>query len=62
MICVGQGAWEEPLLAGTRRLDAVLHQKGIRAWVDYWGYDVNLDWPWWKKQIRYFLPNVVGQP
>ena len=62
MICVGQGAWEDLLLAGTRRLDEVLRRKGIRAWVDYWGLDVNHDWPWWKKQIRYFLPNVVGQP
>lgn len=62
IICVGQGAWEEPLLAGTRRLDAVLRQKGIRAWVDYWGLDVNHDWPWWKKQIRYFLPHIVGEP
>ena len=62
MICVGQGAWEDLLLAGTRRLDEVLHRKVIRAWVDYWGLDVNHDWPWWKKQIRYFLPNVVGQP
>lgn len=60
MICVGQGAWEEPLLAGTRRLDAVLRSKGIHAWVDYWGYDVNHDWPWWKKQIRYFLPHALG--
>ncbi len=58
-ICVGQGAWEEPLLAGTRRFDAVLKGKGIPAWVDYWGLDVNHDWPWWKKQIRYFLPYVV---
>ena len=62
MICVGQGAWEDLLLAGTRRLDEVLRRKGIRAWVDYWGLDVNHDWPWWKKQIRYFLPNVVGEP
>ena len=62
MICVGQGAWEDLLLAGTRRLDEVLRRKGIRAWVGYWGLDVNHDWPWWKKQIRYFLPNVVGQP
>ena len=59
MICVGQGAWEEPLLAGTRRLDAVLRAKGIHAWVDYWGFDVNHDWPWWKKQLRYFLPHVL---
>ena len=62
IICVGQGAWEGPLLEGTRRLDAVLRSKGIHAWVDYWGLDVNHDWPWWKKQIRYFLPQVVGEP
>lgn len=59
-ICVGQGAYEEQLLAGTRRLDAVLKEKGIHVWVDYWGLDVNHDWPWWKKQIRYFLPYVLG--
>lgn len=61
IICVGQGAWEGPLLEGTRRLDGVLRSKGIHAWVDYWGLDVNHDWPWWKKQIRYFLPFVVGE-
>lgn len=61
VICVGQGAWEDELLAGTRRLDAVLKSKGIHTWVDYWGYDVNHDWPWWKKQMRYFLPYVLGE-
>ena len=60
IFCVGQGAWEGPLLAGTRRLDEVLRSKGIPAWVDYWGPDVNHDWPWWKRQIRYFLPHVLG--
>ena len=62
IFCVGQGAWEEALLAGTRRLEDVLRRKGIRAWVDYWGLDVDHDWPWWKKQMRYFLPHVVGRP
>ena len=61
VICVGQGAWEEQLLAGTRRLDAVLKEKGINVWVDYWGLDVNHDWPSWKKQIRYFLPYILGE-
>ncbi len=61
VICVGQGAWEDLLLAGTRRLDAVLKRQNIPAWVDYWGLDVNHDWPWWKKQIRYFLPFVLGE-
>ncbi len=59
VLCVGQGAWEGPLLDGTRRMDAVLKQKGIATWVDYWGFDVNHDWPWWKKQLRYFLPWVL---
>ena len=61
VICVGQGAWEDILLAGTRRLDEVLKRKGLKTWVDYWGLDVNHDWPWWKKQIRYFLPYVLGE-
>ena len=26
---------------------------------DFWGYDVEHDWPWWKKQIRYFLPYLL---
>ncbi len=55
VICVGQGAWEGPLLEGTRRFDAILKAKGIHAWVDYWGYDCAHDWDWWKKQIVYFL-------
>ncbi len=62
IFCVGQGAWEEQLLEGTRRLDGVLRAKGIHAWVDYWGLDVNHDWPWWKRQMRYFLPYVVEKP
>ncbi len=61
VFCVGQGAWEDELLAGTRRLEQVLRKKGINAWVDYWGTDVNHDWPWWKKQMQYFLPYVLNK-
>ena len=60
VVCVGQGAWEDEMAAATRRLDQVLKAKGINVWVDYWGHDVNHDWPWWKKQMRYFLPYVLG--
>ena len=58
IFCVGQGAWEEELLASTRRLEAGLREKGIPAWVDYWGTDVCHDWPWWYKQMNYFLGHL----
>lgn len=58
-ICVGQGAWEDELLADTRKLDRVLKFKGIPAWVDYWGFDVNHDWDWWRKQLAYFLGKIL---
>jgi len=45
--CVGQGAWEDEALEDTRCLDELLRAKSIPAWIDYWGVDVNHDWPWW---------------
>ncbi len=56
--CVGQGAWEEDLLSGTRELDTILSMKNIPHWFDYWGYDVSHDWFWWKKQLEYFLRQI----
>jgi esterase/lipase superfamily enzyme len=55
VICTGQGAWEEPALADTLALKNILEAKGIPAWVDLWGYDVNHDWPWWLKMVPYYL-------
>ena len=60
LIVVGQGRWEGPLIESTRRLDAVLRQKGIHAQVDYWGYDVDHDWPWWHKMVPTYLPWLLG--
>ena len=59
MICVGQGAWEDEGIRTARILQDNFRAKGIRIWVDFWGYDVYHDWPWWKKQTRYFLPFVI---
>ncbi|MCS7162210.1 MAG: alpha/beta hydrolase-fold protein [Bacteroidia bacterium] len=59
VLCVGQGAWEEPMLTQTRRMQAILAQKGIPAWVDIWGPDVNHDWPWWHRQLPYFLERLL---
>lgn len=58
IVCVGQGAWEHEAIEDTRRLDAILRAKGIGAWIDYWGHDVNHDWPWWYKQMNYFLARL----
>ena len=57
MVCVGQGPWE--LVDSTRALQHVLLEKDIPVWVDYWGYDVNHDWPWWFKQVAYFVPKLL---
>ena len=57
IICVGLGAWEQP--DTTRRVDELCRQKGIGVWVDYWGTDVNHDWPWWHKQVTYFAPFLL---
>jgi esterase/lipase superfamily enzyme len=54
-IVVGQGAWEEEMIADTRALEEVLRSKAIPAIVDYWGHDVNHDWPWWRKMLPHYL-------
>lgn len=59
IFCVGQGRWEEELIASTRELDTILKQRGIPAWFDYWGYDVDHDWCWWRPQLAYFMRNVI---
>jgi len=60
IICVGQGAYEEQAIEDTRRLDRMFDQKNIPAWIDYWGHDVNHDWPWWYKQMNYFLGELYS--
>ena len=55
VICVGQGAWEDQAIEDTRRMKTLFEQKAVPARVDFWGFDVNHDWPWWYRQMRYFL-------
>ena len=43
----------------TDLLFQALVEKGIPAWVDYWGFDVSHDWPWWFKQVSYFVPELL---
>ena len=57
IICVGLGPWEIP--DTTYRLDEIFREKGINIWVDFWGHDVNHDWPWWHKMVQYFVPKLL---
>ena len=61
VLCVGQGRWEEEGRRTTALMGDVLYSKDIHAWVDFWGYDVDHDWGWWKKQLVYFLPFVLRE-
>jgi len=54
VICSGQGAWEEWNGEAITMCNN-LRQAGLPVMLDLWGYDVNHDWPWWKKMIVYFL-------
>lgn len=60
IVCVGQGAWEHDAIDDTRTLDNLFQEKGIPSWIDYWGFDVNHDWPWWYRQMNHFLGQLYG--
>lgn len=59
ILCVGQGKWESESLESTRALDNILKQQGIYAWVNYWGFDVEHNWNWWRKQFAYYMQFMV---
>jgi esterase/lipase superfamily enzyme len=59
VVCCGQGAWEDAMLADTYTLKHILEEKQIPAWIDIWGYDVNHDWPWWRVMAPYYLEHLV---
>jgi len=57
IICSGQGAWEHGV-EEARALKGILDAKQVPCWLDLWGFDVNHDWPWWRKQMPYFLGHL----
>jgi esterase/lipase superfamily enzyme len=58
IVCAGQGPWEDEMLADARELQEILGAKDVPCWVDIWGYDVEHDWPWWRRQMPYFLQHL----
>jgi len=60
ILCAGQGAWEAEAVEDTRRMQDRFREKAVPAWVDFWGPDVHHDWPWWYRQMNYFLHHLFG--
>jgi esterase/lipase superfamily enzyme len=54
-IVTGQGDYENP--DASRRLSAILSEKGIPHHLDLWGYDMPHDWPTWRAMVKYYLAN-----
>ncbi len=59
VLCCGQGAWEDDMIRSTLRMKELFEHKGIPAWIDLWGEDVNHDWDWWRIQFPYFIERVI---
>lgn len=63
-LVVGQGPWEDESASGslpsTLRLAGLLSEKEIPHQLDVWGHDAAHDWPWWRRQLAYHLPRMVG--
>ena len=59
ILCVGQGRWEEEGIRTTAIMRDIFNAKNISAQTDFWGFDVDHDWFWWKRQMIYFLPQFL---
>ncbi len=60
VVCCGQGSWEEQAVIDSKDLENSFKQKNVPVWFDYWGSDVNHDWPWWYIQMNYFLDKLYS--
>jgi len=52
-LVTGSGPWEDS--RHTYAFASVLARKGIRHYVDDWGWKGGHDWPYWKEMIREYL-------
>ncbi len=50
---------QEIILKELNSLKESFKRLQVPAWTDFWGYDVDHDWPWWRIQFPYFLDIVL---
>jgi len=55
-IVTGRGAYEAP--HRSEQLSKVLSSRDIPHDLQLWGYDVNHDWPWWRKMLPYAIDDM----
>lgn len=53
LLATGQGRWEAPWETG--RLAEILGNRAIPHHTEYWGYDIDHDWPTWRSMLPMFL-------
>ncbi len=46
------------MLRDALALKGILETKDVPCWIDIWGPDVSHDWPWWRRQMPYFLQHL----
>lgn len=56
IIASGQGAYEDP--NASRILSDILNARGVKHWLDLWGYDITHDWPTWRQMLPYFAGHI----
>lgn len=61
VVVVGQGPWEDDMIADTQELEHHLYRLGVPCQVDYWGHDVNHDWVWWRRMVPHLLPQILAE-
>jgi len=54
-ICIVTGETDN-ILEGSRQMIDILAARGIRERGDIWAAPYGHDWPWWKVQIRSYVP------
>ncbi len=54
-ICIVTGETDN-ILSGTTNMLRILDEKGIRNRGSVWAAPYGHDWPWWKQQIRSYVP------
>ena len=54
-LCIVTGQTDN-ILSGTTDMLRILNEKGIRNRGSVWEAPYGHDWPWWKVQIRSYVP------